>query len=241
MRHIVALSGGKDSTAMALVLAESEPTLELVFCDTGRELPEVYEYLAKVGTALKKPIKYVQYCGRDFDWYLREFKYYLPDSRNRWCTKHLKIIPFERYLGKQDCIVYIGIRADEDRAGNYGLRREVEYQYPLRDMGIDKEGVLKILSDYRVELPDYYKWRSTGGCWCCPFQRISDWAGLRYFHPELFTRAVDDEMESTAAGRQFGWRGSGKPLNQVEAGWQQPLPSEWDADVYDRPCLICTK
>jgi len=238
-RHIVALSGGKDSAAMAILLSQSIPNLELAFCDTGRELPEVYSYVAQVGAVIGKPVRAIQYCGRDFDWYLREFKHYLPDSRNRWCTKHLKIVPFERYLGKQEATVYIGIRADEDRAGNYGLRRNVEYAYPLHDQGIDRQGVVSILEAHTLPLPDFYRWRSTGGCWCCPFQRKSDWAGLRLFHPDLFSKAAEDEQKSIeATGRRFGWLGNGKPLTRLEAAWQPPLT---DAEDVDGRCLICAK
>ena len=48
VRHILSLSGGKDSTALAVYLRDRIPDLEYVFCDTEKELPETYEYLARV-------------------------------------------------------------------------------------------------------------------------------------------------------------------------------------------------
>ena len=50
--HILSLSGGKDSTALAFFMKENMPEIfektELVFCDTELELPETYYYLNKL-------------------------------------------------------------------------------------------------------------------------------------------------------------------------------------------------
>jgi 3'-phosphoadenosine 5'-phosphosulfate sulfotransferase (PAPS reductase)/FAD synthetase len=51
-RHILSLSGGKDSTALAIHLRERIPHLEYVFCDTEKELPETYEYLGRLEALL---------------------------------------------------------------------------------------------------------------------------------------------------------------------------------------------
>ena len=53
IRHIVSISGGKDSTALALYMRQSFPEIpaEYVFCDTGCELPETYEYLERSGSS----------------------------------------------------------------------------------------------------------------------------------------------------------------------------------------------
>jgi 3'-phosphoadenosine 5'-phosphosulfate sulfotransferase (PAPS reductase)/FAD synthetase len=98
VRHILALSGGKDSTALAIYLRDRVPQMEYVFCDTHKELPETYEYLLKIEAYLGKPI--VRLCDeRGFDHWLTVFRDYLPSSRMRWCTKLLKIKPFEKYVG----------------------------------------------------------------------------------------------------------------------------------------------
>jgi len=55
--HIVALSGGKDSTAMALRLVEVEPRDYTFVCTpTGDEPPTMIEHWIKVGKMLGKPI-----------------------------------------------------------------------------------------------------------------------------------------------------------------------------------------
>ena len=57
-RHILSLSGGKDSTALALYMRDRVPQMEYVFCDTGEELAETYDYLLKIEAQLgiKTPI-----------------------------------------------------------------------------------------------------------------------------------------------------------------------------------------
>ncbi|MDB4494911.1 phosphoadenosine phosphosulfate reductase family protein, partial [Akkermansiaceae bacterium] len=46
-RHIINISGGKDSAALALYLKLNFPEIpaEYVFCDTKCELPETYDFL----------------------------------------------------------------------------------------------------------------------------------------------------------------------------------------------------
>ena len=42
MKNVVQFSGGKDSTAMLLLLLERGVTVdEIIFCDTGMEFPEL--------------------------------------------------------------------------------------------------------------------------------------------------------------------------------------------------------
>src|SRR5437868_1714581 len=114
-RHILALSGGKDSTALAIYMRDRVPQMEYVFCDTQKELPETYDYLALVEAYLGKPIVRLS-DERGFDHWLDVYGGYLPSSRMRWCTRKLKIEPFERYIGDAPVLMYVGIRADEDRA-----------------------------------------------------------------------------------------------------------------------------
>ena len=97
-RHILGLSGGKDSAALAIYLRDRVPEMEYVFTDTKKELPETYEYLAKLEAFLAKPIVRLN-DERGFDHWLQIFGGYLPSSRMRWCTRELKLRPFEEYVG----------------------------------------------------------------------------------------------------------------------------------------------
>jgi hypothetical protein len=129
-RHIVPLSGGKDSTALSIYLSQAYPRLsfEFVFCDTGAELPETYEYLDRLEYVLGRAITRISALemldvsakpGRSaFDVVLYDyFNGYLPSPRSRWCTRMLKIHPYEKYIGSAPAYSYIAIRADENRQG----------------------------------------------------------------------------------------------------------------------------
>src|SRR5438128_11686269 len=109
-RHILSLSGGKDSTALAIYMRDREPAMEYVFCDTEKELPETYEYLARVEAYLGKPIARLN-ADRGFDHWLQVYSGYLPSPSIRWCTRQLKLKPFEKFVGDADAVSYVGIRA----------------------------------------------------------------------------------------------------------------------------------
>ena len=93
VRHILSMSGGKDSTALAVYMRDREPDMEYVFCDTKKELQETYDYLARVEAYLGKPVIRLN-DERGFDHWLEVYGYYLPSPQMRWCTRQLKIRPF---------------------------------------------------------------------------------------------------------------------------------------------------
>lgn len=133
-RHILSISGGKDSSALAIYMRDRDKwrerlgkpinnpaqkiNMEYVFCDTKEELEETYQYLDQLEAYLgKKIIRLMVEDGEGFDYWLQVHGNYLPSPRMRWCTIQLKIKPFERYVGDDPVYSYIGIRADEDREG----------------------------------------------------------------------------------------------------------------------------
>src|SRR5881409_3403539 len=91
-RHVLGLSGGKDSAALAVYMRDRVPEMEYFFCDTGRELPETYEYLLRLEAVLGKRITKLN-SDRDFDHWLHVYGGALPSPQMRWCTKNLKIKP----------------------------------------------------------------------------------------------------------------------------------------------------
>src|SRR5882724_4751027 len=145
-RHILSLSGGKDSTALALFMRDKVPEMEYVFCDTDKELTETYEYLNRVEAFLGKKIVRLN-AKAGFDHWLEVFGGYLPSANMRWCTKMLKLKPFEEYVGEQPVISYVGLRADEDRVGYISTKSNIKAVFPFKEEGIDLAGVIKILDD----------------------------------------------------------------------------------------------
>ena len=257
-RHILGLSGGKDSAALAIYLKDQarDDRIEYFFCDTGAELREVYEYLDRLEDYLGRPIERLS-SGRDFDHHLQRFNGFLPAPHARWCTRVMKLEPLEAFVGDDPCISYIGIRADENRGGYISHKPNIKAAYPFIKDGIVKADVFRILED-SVGIPDYYKWRSRSGCYFCFFQRRDEWIGLAENHPDLFERAKRYEKVDPLTGRSFTWV-KGMTLDQlydrretikadVHASRQQSSQASvetWQKQVASRDtdddaCLICT-
>ncbi len=205
IRHILSLSGGKDSTALAIYLRDRVPEMEHVFMDTGEELPETYEYIEKLEAYLGKPIVRLN-PERPFRHWLLIYRGVLPDPRNRWCTRKLKIEPFERYVGDDLCYNYVGIRADESqRKGYISTKPNIIPRYPFIEDGITRQDVMRILEESGLGLPAYYRWRSRSGCYFCFFQQKIEWVGLWENHPDLFKKAAGYEKYDAESSERFTW------------------------------------
>lgn len=221
-RHVLGISGGKDSAALAVFVRQTWPELdvEYFFTDTGKELPEVYEFLGRLEGFLGKPILRLN-PHRDFDFWLREYNHFLPSPQTRWCTRQLKLAPFEQWvrpmLAAGDKVTtYVAIRADEEyREGYSSKHKNLTVRLPFREFGIDRRGVMDILESSDVGLPKYYDWRSRSGCTFCFFQQKIEWVKLRQRHPEAFEEAKGYEKSAMEHGSPFTWS-HGESLSDLE-------------------------
>lgn len=209
VRHILGLSGGKDSTALAIYMRDRVPEIEYFFCDTGAELPETYEYLAKLEVYLGKQIVRLS-SDRTFDHWLKIYRGTLPSPSMRWCTKVLKIDPLEKWIGSDKAISYVGIRADEaNRKGYMSTKRNVISIFPFVDDGLELRDIENLLLESGIGKPSYYDWRSRSGCYFCFYQRKSEWIGLHDNHPELFRKSIDYEQkigfQKSAGSHSYTW------------------------------------
>ncbi len=253
-RHIVPLSGGKDSTALAVHLSQHFPDIpfEYVFSDTGAELPETYAYFDRLEHVLDAPVERVSALelldvaarpGRTaFDVVLYEhFAGFLPSPRSRWCTRMLKIHPFEQHVGSDRAYSYIAIRADEQRKGYTGSgskpvvlseKSNITPVYPFKDLGFGLADVQRLLDESGLGLPEYYTWRSRSGCYFCFYQQIAEWQGLKERHPALFERAKGYEEQQD--GRGYTWV-DGRSLDEVAAMPRRAVKTKGDSEG----CAIC--
>ena len=210
--HVLGLSGGKDSAALAVYMRQHHPELDIdyFFTDTGKELPEVYDFLGRLEGFLGKPIKRLN-PDRDFDFWLRQYGHFLPSANTRWCTRKLKLEPFKQWIrpwltSKHKVYSYVAIRADEDhREGMVAQDENLLVRLPFREKGIDKLGVLEILDGSGLGLPQYYDWRSRSGCTFCFFQQKIEWVRLKRTHPEEFEAAKTYEKTALEHGSPFTW------------------------------------
>lgn len=230
--HAVSLSGGKDSTAMLLLMIERDMPIDAVLtADTGMEFPEMYEHLQKLDdllyrergiriTTLRHP--------KGFEWLMFEepkvkqssienrqrlgvppYGNGWPGVRVRWCTGQLKthLISKEvnRLKKERNALHYVGIAADEPK-------RIKDDKYPLAEWGITEAQALQICYDRGFDWSGLYRIYNRCSCWCCPFQRIEELKKLRCHHPELWARLR--EMDRRAI-EQFG----NNPLGQFMKNW----------------------
>ena len=257
-RHVLGISGGKDSAALAIYLRDNYPEIhrqvEYFFTDTGAELQEVYDFLDKLEAYLGKEIKRLS-PERDFEHWLKLHNNYLPSPKQRWCTRMMKIKPFEAFVGDDPVVTYIGIRADENREGYVSQKDTIQAVFPFIEDGLVRADIFKILED-TVGIPEYYRWRSRSGCYFCFFQRQDEWLGLKREHPDLFAKAVRIENES---GQGYTWV-QGKKLEEVvlhaerrekekaaykanviyPVKWQDAIKDQDDDDPEDQSCVICS-
>ena len=203
VRHILGLSGGKDSTALAILLHKEHPQMEYFFCDTHKELAETYEYLDRIEARLGIKIQRLSE-ERGFDHWLDVYGGFLPSPNSRWCTKQMKIIPLEKFIGDDEAVSYVGIRADENRDGYVSTKPNITPVFPFKEQGLVKADILQLLEDSGIGLPDYYRWRSRSGCYFCFFQRKYEWVMLQANHPDLFDKAVQYE-QMHKDGRTYTW------------------------------------
>ena len=211
-RHVLGLSGGKDSAALAVHMSEKYPdiSIEYFFTDTGYELDETYKFLDKLKTRLSRPIKYIKPTNT-FDYYMKKYNNFLPSATARWCTIEMKLKPFEKWIAPSlkegvQIYTYIGIRYDErGRVGYKPTNPLIKSKFPFVDDCIDREGVADILETSGLGMPDYYKWRSRSGCQFCFFQRHIEWVGLKENHPEQFKHAKSLEKTSDKNDSPFTW------------------------------------
>lgn len=235
-RHVLGISGGKDSAALAIYMRDHHPELSIdyFFTDTGEELPEVHEFLGKLEGYLGKPIARLN-PGRDFRFWLRQYNHFLPSPQTRWCTRMLKLRPFEEWikpwLAAGDKVTsYVAIRSDEDYREGYSAKSaNLFVKLPFREAGIDKAGVIDILENSGVGYPKYYEWRSRSGCTFCFFQQKIEWVRLKERHPEAFEAAKALEKDALEHGSPFTWS-HGESLSELEQPQRvAAIQAEYDA------------
>ncbi len=157
IRHVLGISGGKDSAALAIYLKNNYPQLEVEYysSDTGKELDETYKLIDNLQVYLEKKITVLKAADgsglNPFDHFLKMYGGFLPSTQARWCTKKLKLEPFEKYVGTDPVVSYVGIRGDEEREGYISRRGNIQSIFPFRKNIWSEDVIDKFLSNVNVE------------------------------------------------------------------------------------------
>ncbi len=238
--HVVALSGGKDSTAMALGLQEREPDVPRVYVctPTGDELPEMFLHWRKLADLLGQPL--IPIVGGTLKSICAD-EGALPNWRMRFCTRRLKIEPFQAFILRNlPAVSYVGLRADEgaeDREGaRYAPAWDVKQRWPLREWGWGLADVLGYLERQGVEIP-----RRTD-CARCFFQTLGEWYLLWAEHPAAYADAERQEEEFGHTFRSPGrdtWPAALSDLRREFEGGRTPRGVGPDA-IRAATCRVCS-
>jgi len=157
IRHVLGISGGKDSAALAIYMKDNYPELDIEYytCDTGKELDETYQLIKNLEIYLGKKILQLKAAANSnedpFDHFIKMYGGYLPSSTSRWCTKKLKLEPFEKFVGNDPVISYVGIRGDEEREGYISRKSNIQSIFPFRKNIWSEDVVSKFLSNKNIE------------------------------------------------------------------------------------------
>lgn len=239
MKHIGAISGGKDSVAMALLLKEVHPQIDFtwVCTPTGNEPPEWFAHMARLRDIIG-PIIPIMYPG-GLAALIAKWNA-LPNWRQRWCTRALKIEPFAAYLMKiaefEPATFYVGLRADEEQreGGDYEAVPNVKMVFPLREAGMGLAEVLAFLASRGIVIP-----RRTD-CMVCFFQRLIEWYELWRDNLAAFL-----EGEAWEAQTGYTFRSPGRDTQptalkdlraKFETGW---IPRDTRDPISGLKCRVC--
>jgi len=235
----VSVSGGADSTALALLLWERGENFEMVFADTGAEFPESYVMLYRLAVVTGKRLNVVS-GGSMFSWLVNQ-GWFLPGPKTRWCRRFLKDRPIGQFFsgctdtGAECCV---GIRADEPNRFNLPniYHPDIPKTTPLVGAGLGRREVHQLCAKYDLLNP-LYNWRTNVSCFCCFFQRKSDWLGLLKYYPPLYALAEAWEEASFHTSRsKHSWNAAFTLKNFREADEAQI--KLWP-ECHEETCLIC--
>lgn len=197
MKQYLSYGGGVNSTALLILMTRRGMDFEAVYVDHGCDWPETRDFVGCLQVAYPITIIRPDVQGFDniYDYGWRER--FLPSRLLRWCTDKFKVTPLNKYM-KSPCTTAIGIDAGEAKRAKPTDDPDRAKSYPLIDMGINRDGCKKIISDAGLPMP------IKSGCWFCPFQRRSQWVKLQEQHPDLFCKAIALESRVNDGRKERG-------------------------------------
>jgi 3'-phosphoadenosine 5'-phosphosulfate sulfotransferase (PAPS reductase)/FAD synthetase len=234
---IVGLSGGADSSVLALLaaayLAPNYPNLRFMFTDTGAEPKSCYQALDQIEELTGIAVERIK-PKEDLFGLIDRYNGFLPNGQARWCTRALKVEPLNAYLkentGDEGFVSLAGIRYDEaDRDGitfQYSMEKDAKAAFPFVDLKIVKHMVFDIL-DKSIGIPATYKYRSRSGCYTCFFQRGAEQVGMLVNDPENFK--ITEDLEKLTDADKERW--DNIPQTLTDAGFPAAYPVPAFVDV----------
>jgi len=208
-KHIVSLSGGKDSTAMLLMMLEKDmPVDYIIFVDTTKEFPQIYEHLEKLERYIS-PLKITR-VAIPFDYYFSEHVrkkgkkkgtkgYGFANIRSRWCTSFKRDYftkKVRELIGDTPYIRYIGYAYDEYKRYSKNNGKHINELYPLVEWKITEKQALEYCYSKGFDFGGLYEVISRSSCYCCPLVSMKKLYAIYKHYPDLFEKIKEMELKS---------------------------------------------
>lgn len=203
--NIVNFSGGKDSTALILLMREKGIKIDRVNCaDTGVEFPGIEENIMQVKELLErdgvefnliKPERSFEELAQevpvDSRKYGKRTGYGFPSWKLRWCTGELKANVLKKFKTSKDDVVFVGIAADEKERIERKYLQKGNFRLLLVEENMTEKDCLEYCYKNGFRFGEFYERHHRGGCWCCPLQRNDELYRLYKEYPDLFRKLVE--------------------------------------------------
>jgi len=231
--YIIGVSGGADSSVLAILLSTLFPDTKFlfVFTDTKQEVDGTYEALTEIENYTGNKVFRVN-DGEGLYELIDRFNGFLPSSKSRYCTRIMKVEAMEDFMENlkdslsEDAQIhnFVGMRADEPtRTGFDPTMPWMHSHFPMQDLGMVREDVFNILSE-TVGIPVFYRHKSRSGCSICPFQRQSELLGTRRINPDEFFKAESYEKLTNMDEQKY--KIYGEDWSGIKSGY--PIPDSLD-------------
>ena len=190
MNNIISLSGGKDSTAMLLMMLEKKIKVDhIVFFDTGWDFPEMIKHIDKLEKYIGRKIVRLK-PNRSFEELF--LKKGFSSFKIRWCTTY-KIDTIDKFCNRyKPYMQFIGYSFDERKR----IKKTINYCYPLVDWKITEEDALKYCLEKGFTWGGLYERYKRVSCWNCPLQSLNDLKALWIYFPEYWKRLIEMQEKS---------------------------------------------
>ena len=190
MGNTISLSGGKDSTAMLLMMLEKKiPVDHIVFFDTGWEFPGMSEHLDKLEKYIGREIISLK-PNKSFEELFD--KYGFPSLKGRWCTTYKRDTLSKFSNQYKPNTQWIGFSSDESKR----IKKTIGYNYPLVDWKVTEEDALKYCYEKGFDWGGLYEKYNRVSCWNCPLQSLKDLKALWLYFPEYWKRLLEMQEQS---------------------------------------------
>lgn len=196
--NIVSFGAGQNSTAMVIEMVMRHiPIDEIIFADTGSEMPQTYAFIEEFKKWCKKyNLKFTIIKSKygDLRQYYMEHKC-IPYRMFRHCTDKFKIMPMNAYIkanySSKNVVMFMGIASDEKHRCRLTQYKNITYRYPLAlEWEWDRDKCVKRIEMTSLPIP------VKSGCYFCPFQSKDSWLRLLNQYPELFDKSIEFEKNS---------------------------------------------